>query len=621
MSKIRLLSEHLANQIAAGEVVERPASVIKELVENSIDAGASRVQVQVKGYGTSLLQVIDNGEGMVQDDVLLSLERHATSKLQEESQLTNINTLGFRGEALPSIASVSRMTILSRQRGKQVGTRAVINYGKIQKIHEDGCSHGTIIEVKNLFGNVPARKKFLKSGRTELFHIEETLKNLSLAHTDTAFSLTVENRQVFDLNPSDLETRVKAISHYQGKLLPIKSSKTSDNEPRVSGYLFLPDKSISSKNNRLRILVNGRPVQNNIARYAASEGLQGFLMKGQQPSGVLLITVPPDQVDVNVHPAKREVRFHSPNVVHHLIRQAVADALRHHQEQVRGTIFSSKIEYVAEQTYPEYIRTSSQNQCENTIERGSTQTLPQEEKTYSLKDKETAATIKTSEPELKMPEQTSINQAPATFMTHFVSEETIDFKGMTLIGQAMNLYLLCEKNEQLIVIDQHAAHERILYEKLKQGYLTKKMAGQSLLFPVTVELSPRQLDIIERHLKELEELGLTVEPFGDATWVIKSIPALIKNIAPIEILQEILQSFQSGVKRKIAGIVPESIDNTLASMACKSAIKSGKSMAPVEIIALLCQMEESDLFSHCPHGRPVMKLFTKRDIEKWFRRA
>ncbi|MCI5147928.1 MAG: DNA mismatch repair endonuclease MutL, partial [Candidatus Electrothrix sp. MAN1_4] len=340
MSTIRVLSDHLANQIAAGEVVERPASVVKELLENALDAGADYINIQVEGDGTRLIRVMDNGFGMDQDDVLLSLERHATSKLLEESQLTTINTLGFRGEALPSIASVSRMSLLSRLQTAEIGTRAEVRYGALHDLHDDGCACGTIIEVRNLFGNLPARKKFLKSKRTELFHIEEVIRNQALAYPALAFSLQVDGRKTITLKAANQEQRVRDVFRYSGPVLDVFSEHEQDSFTlRVNGFLLLPDDSSIASTARLRLLVNNRPVQDRMIRYAVLEGLKGVLMKGQQPAGALLLDLDAQLIDINVHPAKREIRFHTPKAMKGFLVRAVAEAVLRHQEEKRAELF------------------------------------------------------------------------------------------------------------------------------------------------------------------------------------------------------------------------------------------------------------------------------------------
>ncbi|MDT8335487.1 MAG: DNA mismatch repair endonuclease MutL, partial [Desulfurivibrionaceae bacterium] len=308
MSQIRILPENLANQIAAGEVVERPASVVKELVENSIDAGAAGLTVQVEGAGASLIRVIDDGRGMDQDDILLSLERHATSKLINVAQLNEIMTLGFRGEAVPSIASVSRLSITSRPLGAELGARVEVRFGKVVKVHEMGCRVGTVVEMRDLFGNVPARKKFLKTPRTELSHIEEVLRGYALARPELALDYFVNGREILAVPPvvgGGLEQRLKNLLGCDSRRsLATVGPASAENGVKISGFLLPPD-YFPSQSANLRAFVNGRPVRDRLITHAVAEGLRNFLMKGRRPAGVLFVDLPPAAVDVNVHPAKQ----------------------------------------------------------------------------------------------------------------------------------------------------------------------------------------------------------------------------------------------------------------------------------------------------------------------------
>jgi DNA mismatch repair protein MutL len=613
LSRIRLLSEQLANQIAAGEVVERPASVVKELVENSLDAGATRIDIHVEGSGAGLLRIADNGEGMDGDDVLLCIERHATSKLHEEGQLAAIATLGFRGEAIPSIASVSWMTILSRPREHELGTRAEIRYGTLQAVHQDGCARGTVIEVRHLFGNMPARKKFLKSARTEMYHIEEVVKNQALAHPHTGFTLHVDGRVVLEYQPeADLEKRIREVFRYRGKLLPLHHEVAADNEePVLEGYLLLPEMAQTS-NARLRILVNDRPVQDAMIRHAVVEGLQGFLMKGYQPAGGLLLTIAPDQVDVNVHPAKREIRFRRSEVVHRFIASRVAQAIGTYQQTLRTRLFTPP------QSAPGMVEQAEQ------AKPGTPFAVP-------------FATMNTAEPVAHQPQLSEVSSPPVSrsmptpptrqaipggtpFRAPVSSPAADDFSGLTLIGQLFSLYLLCEKDGDFIIIDQHAAHERLLYGQLRQGYLAAKVPRQTLMFPVTVELSPVQAETLEQRNEEVVALGLQADHFGDSTYVIKSIPALVSHVEPGALLREILDGLRGPVRSDADRPVPQAVDDLLASMACKAAIKAGNRLQPVEMLTLLQQMQAGEVFSHCPHGRPVIKTFSTQEVEKWFHR-
>jgi len=608
MSRIRILSDHLANQIAAGEVVERPASVVKELLENSLDAGAVRIAVQVEGGGTRLLRVMDNGMGMDEDDVLLCLERHATSKLQEETQLGAIATLGFRGEAIPSIASVSRLTILSRLAESPTGTRAEVRYGTLHAVHEDGCAKGTIVEVKNLFGNIPARKKFLKSGRTELFHIEEVIKNQALANPEVAFSLQVDERQSLNYPAAaDLEGRMRAVFRYQGQLLELQGTGGGDDGAGLSGFLLLPE-SVSASSARLRLLVNGRAVQDRMIRHGVIEGLQGFLMKGYSPSGVLMLELSPADIDVNVHPAKREIRFRRSRDVHQFVSGTVRRAVQAYQEQKRNELFAAS---APREEQPSTPSPNASSFTPRPMPFGSTssESGPQVQSAR-------VAVVESREPEAR-PEPFEIPSAPVTAEDEQQKEKLI---GLSLIGQLLDLYLLCEKDGQLLVIDQHAAHERILYGKLLQAYLSRNVPAQNLLFPVTVELGPDHCELVDRQGETLSMLGLEVAHFGESTYVIKAVPALVSSLAPADILRETLDGLRGSALREDEGI-PAAVDALFASMACKAAIKAGNSLQPGEMLELLQQMEESKVFSHCPHGRPVIKIFSRAEIEKWFHRT
>ena len=610
MSKIRILSEHLANQIAAGEVVERPASVVKELLENSLDSGADRIEIQVEGGGTRLIRVVDNGTGMDEDDVLLSLERHATSKLNDESQLAAIATLGFRGEALPSIGSVSRLTILSRVSHADTGTKADIRYGILRDIHEYGSPRGTIIEVRNLFGNLPARKKFLKTRRTELAHIDDVIRSQSLAHPEVSFSLQVDGRERFNFSSADLEQRVRDVFRYNQVLLPVQADSEGE-DLQITGFLLQPDAAVSSK---LRILVNGRPVQDRMIRHAVSEGLQGFLMKGHQPAGVVLLELSPEMVDVNVHPAKNEIRFRNSAKVHRFVVGAVAQAIDGHQDQLRHELFS----------VPEKIPLSASpmvSQKSISVSEPEQQTLRRSSSFSGTESSADNGSVRT--PSVLFPTVSNKNLQVTTEQPYKKSkvESKGQVGGLHLIGQFLQLYLLCEHEGQLVVIDQHAAHERILYQQLRHGYEKQEIPAQSLLFPVTVELGPDHAEILEREGDEITLLGIQADHFGDMTWVIKAVPALVSHLAPQDILTEILDGLSNRTAGKNAGVIPEYIDNLMAGMACKAAIKAGNRLQPEEMLALLQQMESSDVFSHCPHGRPVVKTFTPQEVERWFHRT
>jgi DNA mismatch repair protein MutL len=578
MSNIRILSDQLASRIAAGEVVERPASAVKELLENALDAGASRVDIHIEDDGTRLIRVADNGCGMDADDVLLCLERHATSKLIEESQLEAIATFGFRGEALPSIASVSRLSILSRTREAAAGTRAEVRGGILHDVHEDGCACGTIIEVRNLFANLPARRKFLKSKRTELAHIEEVVRSQALACPEISFSLLVDGRSVLDLPLTSPEQRLRAVCRcLEATLLEL----TVVGELTVKGWLLLPEESGTTP---LRICVNRRPVQDRMLRHAAAEGMQGLLMKGQQPAGALLLDLAPELADINVHPAKREIRFRNAGEAHQSVKNAVAEAVRRHQEQLRSRFFARPNEVGAKNLSP----------------------LLQLQVPQEVSVAEPQPQFRESAP-LPRPAALVVEQPP-----RLPFAQTPQGSGLRLIGQFAHLYLLCEQDGQLVVIDQHAAHERVLYQQLRQSY-EQQAARQALLFPVTVELAAEQADLLEQEAETVAALGVETAFFGGSTWLIKALPAAAAHLPPQEVLGDILNG--------LAAKLPDCVDKLLASLACKAAVKAGTRLQPEEMLALLQEMGSSEMFSHCPHGRPVLKAFSQQEVEKWFKRG
>jgi DNA mismatch repair protein MutL len=574
MSKIRILSDQLASRIAAGEVVERPASAVKELLENALDAGADRIDMQVEGDGTRLIRVADNGCGMDHDDVLLCLERHATSKLREESQLEAVTTLGFRGEALPSIASVSRLIILSRLRNSGVGTRAEVRSGILHDVHEDGCAYGTVVEVRGLFSNVPARRKFLKSRRTELAHIEEVVRSQALACPEISFSLLVDSRTVLDLPAASPEERLRSVCRCPDAVL---LKLAGEGEVTVRGWLLLPEESGAVP---LRLCVNRRPVQDRLLRQAAAEGLHGLLMTRQQPAGALLLELAPESADINVHPAKREIRFRNAGEVRAAVVQAVREAVLRHQERLRARFFTAGPEKIPEHDEPLLVQAAEPE--------------PQFHAQALLPCSSTS----------------SISPQDPSPVQPFLPTKKEQGK-LRLIGQFADLYLLCELKDQLVVIDQHAAHERILYEQLKQHY-EQQAASQALLFPVTAELGPEQAELLEQEAATVAKLGLTAEFFGGSTWLIKALPAAVAHLPAEEVLDDILAW--------LAVKLPDCIDKLLASLACKAAVKAGNRLQPQEMLALLEAMGGSAFFSHCPHGRPALKIFSRQEVEKWFLR-
>ncbi len=620
MSKVRILPEHLANRIAAGEVVERPASVVKELLENSLDAGADRIEIEVEGGGTRLIRIIDNGEGMDEDDILLCLERHGTSKIHEDQDLDAISTLGFRGEAIPSIGSVAKLVITSRPQNRDLGTRVIANFGKLIKVHETGCRYGTVIEVSNLFGNTPARRKFLRTIRTELGHIDEVVKNASLSAPEITFVLRIDGKETLHLDGGlSPDRRLGAIMRYRGAFIEIGTSISKKDHVWADGFLIPPEAQIAMSMG-LRLFVNGRVVKDRMIIHAVAEGMRGFLMKGRNPAGLLHLHLPADQVDVNVHPAKYEVRFKSSHDIHDLIRRAVSQALHQYQGTLRNDVFlrpeiserpSAPIDRISTSS-----STSEPRQEKRTFHPLPLDYPPRETTDFGQTPPSVAEEVfpafnqaRKPTPPQRIPESKPTADRPL--------EKTVKQHGLEVIGQFRNLYIFCRSGETLVVIDQHAAHERLLFEKLKRQFLNGKIAAQNLLFTQTVELSRFESRLVEKNSEEIERLGFTVKEFGGNTHIISAVPAITGQCDPGLLFKDILERFGSeSEKNPGAG----RLEDILADMACKAAVRSGDQLAPEEIDALLNQMLEADLFSHCPHGRPVIKTFQADEIKKWFSR-
>ncbi len=625
MTKIRILPEQLANQIAAGEVVERPASVVKELVENSIDAGAKRIEVEIEGSGTRLMRIIDNGEGMDEDDLLMSLERHGTSKIKIEADLSAIGTLGFRGEAIPSIGSVSQLSITSRPEKSELGTRVVFNYGKLLKVHDFGCGRGTTFEVRNLFGNTPARRKFLRTVRTELGHIDEIIRNYGLCSPDITFILRVNGKETLHLDSTlGIEQRLRTISNYQGPLLPLNLRQTTSGKHSVSGFLIPPEQG-SPGPARLRLFVNGRAVRDRLMTHAICDGLRGFLMKGKNPSGLIHLLIPDEEVDVNVHPAKQEVRFRHSRDIHLFLSQAVTEAMTAYQTTLKARLFGKS--QISEPSPIPIDRYTMENKREVPV--SSPTVYPEQEETGDEKlelrepvvhqlDSESPM-VKSVHAPLKQPLFENTNH----ISKHPVVEEAATKHysptehNLIVVGQYDNLYIFCQSEEGLLVIDQHAAHERLLYEKLKKQFLANSIVRQNLMFPETVELSLFQSQLVEKNQKEIEKMGFSIREFGGNTYIISAVPALAGTTSPRDLFFDILEHFGSESNGNSGGF----LDNILATMACKAAVKAGTTLSTIEIDKLLNDMVKADLFSHCPHGRPVVKIFPKGDIKKWFYRT
>lgn len=582
MSKIRILPESLANRIAAGEIVERPASVVKELLENALDAGAKHIVVEIEGGGQRFIRVVDDGEGMDRQDILLSLERHATSKILDENDLFNIKTLGFRGEALPSIASVSKMILTSKKRGDLSGHRIKVYHGKIKEVLETGCPEGTSVEVAGLFSNLPARRKFLKSYATEVGHIQNCVESIALTDCNVQFTLKNEGRSLLATASAErAEDRLKSILKLDRTvgLLPLSGLS---GEMEISGYVGRPETSRASLN-FLYLFVNGRFVRDRIVRNAVLDAFKSFLMRGRYPVGLVCIGLPSDDVDVNVHPTKSEIRFRDSKSVYRIVG-----------EVVRKAILSDQ------QVAP--------------VERS-----PEAESPDVAPDRPLQSGAQFYEP-IQASMSLLETVAPYTPPHSPVQIESCDTSrplGWKLIGQLAESYVLCESVQGLVVVDQHAAHERILFEQLRESFKRGGIESQHLVFPETLEVPRSEAEVLSQHIQSLFELGIDITPFGGETFLLRAIPAVLSDKDAKALVESVITRIANFGSLFAAEMLTNEI---IALMACHGAIKAHQVLTAGEMESLLRQLFDCPVNSNCPHGRPIWQLYSYYEIEKGFKR-
>ncbi|MGZ5003969.1 MAG: DNA mismatch repair endonuclease MutL [Chthoniobacterales bacterium] len=584
MSRIQLLPDVLASQVAAGEVVERPASVVKELVENSIDAGARRVEIVIKRGGISLVRVVDDGCGMDRDDALLSLERHATSKIRSAQDLAAIGTLGFRGEALPSIASVSRFRLTTREPNATAGTEIVVSGGKIETVRDGGEAPGTQVEVRSLFYNLPARRKFLRSENTESRNVEHQLYLQATGHPQIAFAFVRDDRVVFQLPPTkSLRERVRDLhgNDLVARLLEIEPGSNKGIE--ISGLIGQAGLSRQTRAQQL-VFVNGRAIESPVMNAALREGYHTALMKGQYPVTFLFVRLNPAAVDVNVHPAKREVRFRDPAGV----REAVVAAVRRTLESGRG-------EWQEQFRAPEII--SSEIRMSPTV--------PQAEPTPPV----TALPIED--------EENRLTSAFAYGENHQAAQADTRDRQFQIIGVLNKLYVLMENATGLVLVDQHAAHERILFEELRRRMEEKGVPSQRLLLPQTFELPPRDAEWVERNLATLQKMGIGLEPFGPHTFKIDSLPTFFRAPDPLRFMHDVIDELRSASKSSSALRLGEDM---IAKTVCRHAVKANDPLRYLEVEKLIRDLLDCELPYCCPHGRPTMIQISHAELEKKFGR-
>ena len=646
MGRIRVLSDQVANQIAAGEVVERPASVVKELLENSLDAGATRVRIEVEGGGRKLIRIIDNGHGMVRDDALLAFERHATSKLHTSDDLLSIRTLGFRGEALPSIASVSRLTLQTRAAEDEAGTEVEIAGGNILRVDDAGMPAGTTIAVRELFYNTPARRKFLKSEQTELGHIAALVTHYALAHPSRHFELHSATQalliapavastgdrlfQIFGRDTAALMLSTAAEMDFSRAGLPEPPpwKREVDYTPpdpgflRISGFVSKPELQKLNRNS-IYVFVNHRLVRDRLVLHALTEAYRNIIPPTSFPVVLLFLEMPPQEVDVNVHPAKTEVRFRQPGFVHDFIRDTVRTTLMNARPAAG---FTNALNSAPNAAASLLIDVSPMpGPPGDTV--FSPRAQPQSEADPSASDADSfmlrAPVVPESPGRLAFSDQgIAVGYDEAVEdgipLTPDGPAETLNaLATLKPLGQLRDSFILAANEEGLWIIDQHVAHERVLFEKILRDREVEKVQRQRLLMPVLIDLLPAQMVSFAAIAHELDLNGFEAEPFGPRTLAIKAAPVGLEGRELERMLEEVLAVPEREQQTENAETRRRRI---AASIACHAAIKVNMPLDPKKIDWLLTELGKTEHPTSCPHGRPIALRYSHKEIQRAFQR-
>ncbi|MBO5103100.1 MAG: DNA mismatch repair endonuclease MutL [Clostridia bacterium] len=657
MPKINLLDPSVFNQIAAGEVVERPASIIKELVENSIDAGATRIEVQIFDGGITKLIVSDNGSGIAPDDLELAFMPHATSKIKDYNDLFSLDTLGFRGEALASIASVTEIEVITKTASTE-GQSIKLSGGKVVAKGEKGSPQGTYFCVENLFFNTPARQKFLKKPKKEESEITTLITRLILANPNVAFKYSADNKLIFNSTGKGIEDAIFAIYGAQTMQNLVKVDYT-DGDYNLIGYIgkttyFKPNRTYQT------IMINNRWVADSIASVAVSQSYESYMMKHCFPFCVLYLTMPNEEVDVNVHPNKLEVRFQDSRKIFGFVYKAISEALfnditKKTQQEIHPNEpqieLVKPVEVEVTQTTPNDIVIEQKQEIN--LENTSQSSAPVENK-ENEKQSEAGASLEfffnnpystTKTNEIHSSEGSVLNEIvidklidstiqkyefqdtpksqkiePKPIQTQLVADEIQDkhaFLSTQVIGKLFNTFVVVEIDDNVYFIDQHAAHERLLYDKYVRQVKQKEMACQPLLLPYTIQVNHAEEQFILDNMELLQQLGFDISPFGTLSFRVSAIPCILPNLNVSNFFANFLSNINSIVNLKSIDLILD----ILAETACKHAVKGGDDLAKEEIVKLVSDFADGNTTLQCPHGRPFVVKFTRKDLDKWFKRT
>ena len=603
MSKIKLLSSNLVNQIAAGEVIERPFSVIKELVENSIDAKSTQINIMIEDGGHKSLQVFDNGIGMSKDDLELAFKRHATSKIETQNDLAKIETLGFRGEALPSIASVSQLSAKSIERGNNDGFELTIHGGEVKSLIPTAGLNGTQITVKNLFYNIPARRKFLKKPDTEQRKIIELIRQFMLSNPQIGFSLSTNNKEIYNVSASTLEARIKDIfgKKFSNSLLPVELSKSPY---KISGFTGNLNTTKKRQGDQF-LFLNGRFIKDRLLSSAVFSAYRSLISRGEFPFFVLFLKVPLDSVDINVHPAKLEVRFQNEWHIYHVIKSSISDALK--------DILKVIPEYDPSLIY---YNKQSDSRDESQLPFSGDKANPLVENLAPRKPSDIDLN------EFQLGDQVT-GEIEADFQIDRAHERIVESNEINaedqivsdIIWQLHNKYLITEIKSGLVIIDQHVAHERVLYESARLAIDGNGMASQTVLFPQTLSLQPDEYSNLLNIIPYLEKIGFKLREFGENSVIIEGVPIDVNWGSEREVISEILEKYMHN-----SDLDASFIDYIASTFACKAAVKAGDPLTLEERKHLIDKLFATKHPYYCPHGRPIIINLSIDDLDKRFER-
>ncbi len=629
MPEIKQLPPSVINKIAAGEVIERPASVVKELLENSVDADAGRIDVSIGKGGVDLVRVADNGCGISAEQLVLAVASHATSKIRDAEELFRVQTLGFRGEALASIAEVSQLKLRSRTADEEAGAQLDVDGGSVGKMMPCGCPVGTTVEVRNLLFNTPVRRKFLRTTQTEMGHVTEAVTRVALAHPRIHFTLTHNDNLVYELPPvENLRERIETIfgPELAASLIDVSGS---DGDISISGYVADPNQSRG--NNRMQYLIlNGRHIRDRSLQHALSEAYRGLLLTGRYPIAFLRLDMPPSAVDVNVHPAKLEVRFQDGGRIY----SQLLGTLR---KKFLTTDLTAKVHSTVDAatdvpTAAHDSRSAEQHRREmvdwakgQLEDRPAAEPLlsPQADLNLRFERQHGDVLDRLTAQRDTSDSARSSHAAPIRGRDYDFSERrSYEHSSHPAVRapqalQIHNRYLITEDEHGVVVIDQHALHERVLYEQLREKVLAGRSETQRLLVPETVTLTPSEAAAAIDARELLAQLGIEIEPFGGDTVLITAYPAMLANINPAEMLRQMIEQLLADGKRPDRRDV---LDSLLHMISCKAAIKAGDRLSPEEIAALLEHRDLCQDAHHCPHGRPTALVFTREELDRRFKR-